>query len=78
MSYHLSADDEAELAELNKNPIFRAIWLLGQKWAMQETDYDEDTEQQVRDGWEILLVLTAPNPELAAKSDLGWMIDEAR
>ena len=31
-----------------------AIRTLAARWAGQQTDYDEDTEQQIADGWAIL------------------------
>lgn len=79
MSHKLSEEDAAQLAELNKNPIFRAVWALAQKWATQGTDYDEDTEQQINDGWTLLFVLTATDPEAAVMSeDLAPLVEEAR
>lgn len=78
MNFQLSDEDEADLAELNKNPIFRAVWALAQKWVTQESDYDEDTEQQITDGWTLLFVLSAPNPEEVSTKDLTPLIDEMR
>ncbi len=34
-----------------------AIKVLAERWANQSNDYDEDTEQQIEDGREILVLL---------------------
>lgn len=48
----------------------RALWSLAHSWATQSTDYDEDTEQQIEDGWTLLEFLEAPSAPTRTPEEL--------
>lgn len=54
-----------------------AVMDLAQKWAGQSTDWDEDTEQQIADGWTLLALLAKPDVsglDLDALADEGYAL----
>lgn len=48
-------EDDSRVRELQAR--LDAVVALARKWATQPTDWDEDTEQQIEDGTELLTLL---------------------
>ena len=48
-------EDDSRVRELQDR--LDAVVALARKWATQPTDWDEDTEQQIEDGTELLTLL---------------------
>lgn len=48
-------EDDSRVRELQAR--LDAVVALARKWATQSTDWDEDTEQQIEDGAELLTLL---------------------
>ena len=48
-------EDDSRVRELQAR--VDAVVALARKWATQPTDWDEDTEQQIEDGTELLTLL---------------------
>lgn len=62
--HHWPADCLAEAAEVIDSTTTRlkALTAVAHEWATQSTDYDEDTEQRIHDGWTLLEILDNPTP----------------
>ena len=54
-SRDMHSEDDSRVRELQAR--LDAVVALARKWATQPTDWDEDTEQQIEDGTELLTLL---------------------
>ncbi len=63
--HHWPADCLAEAADVldGVQDRLKALQILAHAWATQATDYDEDTERQIEDGWTLLALLEDPVPQ---------------